>query len=1098
MEINKRVPLSVHIDGALKCIMRTLILLFCVATFGLTPKESMSQRITIDADKTVSVDEVFRIIKSQTKEYMFIYKADLFQDLPKVELKKGSIRMDKLINKSLSTANLNIVVTKNNTILIKEWKKSEQQQVSGTVTDEAGSPIPGVTVMVKGTTLGTATDFDGNYSINVPSPDHVLVFTSVGYATQEITVGNQTIVNVKLKEGVQELDEVVLNAGYYTVSEKERTGNISTIKKGIIDKQPVSNPIAAMQGYMSGVNIVQTSGVPGGGFSIEVRGRNFINGVSDPLFIVDGVPISSQSLGSNDVSGQIFSGNVSPLNGINPNDIESIEVLKDADATAIYGSRGANGVVLITTKKGKTGKTSFNANMSTTLGRVSHFMDLLDTQQYLEIRREGIFNDGFQSYFENPAFDFAWPDLKAWDQNRYTDWQKELIGGTAYRNNAQLSVSGGSSQTQFLISGTIQKETTVFPGDANYKKATIHSNINHRSENGRFKINLSTIYTKEDNMMPRSDFTNLAYTLEPNAPAIFDDEGNINWENNTWNNPLATLEEEYGLEGHTLISNAMLSYTLMPNLELKTSLGYNQYQLDSYRTLPSSAVNPSRGLTPQNYSSVTNNTAIRESWIVEPQLDWKRQWDWLKMEFLIGTTFQKETTQQFVQQGTGFPNNQLIRNFSAATTLEVLDDMDSEYAYTAIFGRVNFNLFDRYILNLTGRRDGSSRFGSGRQFGNFGAIGVAWIFSEEKGMSDSRWLSFGKLRGSYGVTGSDNIGDYRFLDTYNVTGLDYDGITILEPTGIYNPLFGWESNAKLEVGMELGFFKDRLMVNTSWYRNRSTDQLIGIPLPATAGFSELTGNFDATVENSGIELDLNSTNVRTKNLSWSSRITMTVPKNKLVAFDGLETSTFANRYIIGQPLTLIRLYHSLGVDPETGLYQFEDYNGDGAISSIEDKQWIEDFAPKFYGGFGNTLSLGNLTLDFFFQFKKQKAYNEFRHIPVAGGQRNVPAILLDRWQEPGDITTVQMASAGLNVGVNRQGSQRESSAAVSDASFIRLRNVSLNYRVPNLGDRLDVDVYLQGQNIWTLTNYGGPDPEQPSSTRLPQLRQLTLGLQISF
>lgn len=417
--------------------------------------------------------------------------------------------------------------------------------------------------------------------------DEALVFSMLGYAPVTVPVAGMDRINVVMQEDVTALGEVVLNAGYYTVSERERTGNIATIKADMMEKQPVGNPLAAIQGHLSGVNIVQNTGVPGGGFTIDIRGRNFINGVSDPLFIVDGVPISSQSLGSNDVSGQILGGNISPLNAINPNDIESIEVLKDADATAIYGSRGANGVVLITTKKGRVGETRFNAQMSSSLGRVTNFLELLNTQQYLELRREGVVNDGFGDFLENPAFDFAWPDIKTWDNDRYTDWQEELIGGTAYRNNLQLSVSGGSERTQFLISGSYLKETTVFPGDANYKKANVNSNLSHRSDNGRFKINLSTLYTREDNLMPRSDLTSVAYTLEPNAPEIYDDEGNLNWEDNTFNNPFAALEERFGQASQTLISNALLSYALLPDLEVRTSLGYNRYQLDSYRTLPS-------------------------------------------------------------------------------------------------------------------------------------------------------------------------------------------------------------------------------------------------------------------------------------------------------------------------------------------------------------------------------------------------------------------------------------------------------------------------------------------------------------------------------
>ncbi|WP_306014151.1 MULTISPECIES: SusC/RagA family TonB-linked outer membrane protein [unclassified Allomuricauda] len=974
---------------------------------------------------------------------------------------------------------------------------SVQDVVRGTVTDVDGNPLAGVNIVVESTERGTMSEWDGSFAIEADS-DEVLVFSMLGYAPLTVPVAGRNRIDVVMEEDVTALGEVVLNAGYYSVSERERTGNIATIKAETLEKQPVGNPLAAMQGQLSGVNIVQNTGVPGGGFTIDIRGRNFINGVSDPLFIVDGVPISSQSLGSNDVSGQILGGNISPLNAINPNDIESIEVLKDADATAIYGSRGANGVVLITTKKGRVGETRFNAQMSSSLGRVTNFLELLNTQQYLELRREGVVNDGFGDFLENPAFDFAWPDIKTWDNDRYTDWQEELIGGTAYRNNLQLSVSGGSERTQFLISGSYLKETTVFPGDANYKKANVNSNISHQSDNGRFKINLSTIYTREDNLMPRSDLTNVAYTLEPNAPEIYDDEGNLNWEDNTFDNPFAALEERFGQASHTLISNALLSYALLPDLEVRTSLGYNRYQLDSYRTLPSSAVNPGRGLTPQTYSSLTLNSADRESWIVEPQISWKPTWNKFDVEVLLGTTFQKETAQQFVQRGRGYPNDQLIRNLAAASTVEVLGDSDSEYAYTAVFGRVNINFLDRYILNLTGRRDGSSRFGPGRQFGNFGAVGLAWLFSEEKLLADSSWLSFGKLRASYGTTGSDNIGDYRFLDTYDVTGFDYDGTTILEPTGIFNPLFGWESNTKLEVGLELGFFRNRLRLETSFFRNRSSNQLIGIPLAATTGFSELTGNFDATVENTGLEVDLNAMMVQGKEFGWSTRFTLTVPRNRLLAFDGLEESTFADRFIIGEPLTIVRLYESLGVDPETGIYQFEDFNGDGDITSLGDREWLEDLAPKFYGGFGQNIRWGNLGLDFFFQFKKQKAYNELRAFAVPGARRNLPIRLLDRWQEPGDEATVQLASAGLAPSEDTGALQSRSNAAVSDASFIRLRNITLNYRVPNLADRLDINVYLQGQNLWTITNYTGPDPEQPSTVRLPQLRQLTLGLQLGF
>lgn len=972
-----------------------------------------------------------------------------------------------------------------------------QHSVTGTITDGQGVPLSGVTVRVQGAQQGTATARDGTYAITV-DPNGTLLYSAIGFISQTAVVNGRTAINVKLEADVTQLEGVTLNAGYYTVKERERTGNIATIKAKTIKKQPVNNPLAAMQGHLSGVNIVQNSGVPGGGFDIEIRGRNFLNGTTNPLFIVDGVPYGSQTLASSDLSGDIVSGNISPLNAINPNDIQSIEVLKDAGATSIYGSRGANGVVLITTKKGKAGKTRFNAELSSTFGSVPNFLDLMSTEQYLEVRREGISNDGFGAFLEDPAFDFIWPDVKSWDNTRYTDWQEELIGGTAYRNNAQVSVSGGSPETQFLISGSFLRETTVFPGEANYKKGTGHSNINHRSKNDRFKINLSTIYTHEKNLLPRSDFTRQAYRLEPNAPEIYDEEGNINWENNTWDNPLASLEEIYEVKINTLIVNAGISYLLLPNLELKTNLGYNTYDLESFKTLPSTARSPRFGFTPQNYSSITTNSSKRESWIVEPQLNWRKQWDKAKLDVLIGTTFQRETTQQLVQRGIGFPINDLIFNLSAAGTIEVLNDTDSEYNYQAVFGRANLNWDKKYILNVTGRRDGSSRFGPGRQFGNFGAVGLAWLFSNESIFGDSSFLSYGKLRASYGTTGSDNVGDYRFLNTYNVTGFDYDGVIALEPTGIFNPFFGWEENKKLEAAIELGFFKDRILLNTSWFRNRSSNQLTGIPLAATTGFSELTGNFDATVQNTGLEIDLRTVNVQDKNFRWSTTFNLTVPKNELVEFPGLETSSFANRLVVGEPLTIVKLYNALGVDPETGVYQFEDHNDDGAISGPEDRQWIEDLGPKYFGGLGNTLSYKGLTLDFFFQFRKQKAFNAISFIATPGFRGNLPVSLLDRWQQPGDTNPIQRASAGLFPGEDTNALQSGSNAAVSDASFIRMRNISLSYKLPTIENGLDINIYLQGQNLFTITDYDGPDPEQPSNNRLPQLRQISLGLQVGF
>ncbi|WP_338357329.1 SusC/RagA family TonB-linked outer membrane protein [Yeosuana marina] len=980
-----------------------------------------------------------------------------------------------------------------------EIMSMKQFEVHGTVTDTNGMPLAGVTIRVQGTQRGTSTDFNGAFTIKAKI-NEVLVFSFIGYKTQKVPIDGATKVNVVMETDVTALNAVEINAGYYTVRDKERTGNISKITAKDIEKQPVNNPLGAMQGYMPGVNIVQKTGVPGGGYDIAIRGKNFINGSTEPLYIVDGVPYGSQSLEDPYISVAINAGDVSPLNTMDPSNIESIEVLKDADATAIYGSRGANGVVLISTKKGKSGKIHNTISASSSLGHVTHFLELMNTPQYLEVRKEALINSGWD-YF-NPISIYSWPDLSCWSQTRYTDWQKELIGGTAHRDNAKITFSGGGDRTQFLISGSYLKETTVFPGNSSYKKTSVFNKLNHHSRDNRFQINMSMSLTHDNNNLPRWDITNEAYSLPPNAPELYDEQGKLNWEGGTFDNPLAYLEEKYRVKTSNLMINANFSYELLPNLHFKTNAGYSKYQLDSDRILPNTSRNPIKFFffTPQNYSNITINNSNRDSWIIEPQITWRHNFGKTNIHFLVGTTFQSQTSNQMTINGKGFPNNGLIYNIAAANTVKILNNSNSKYNYQAVFGRINLNYDKKYIVNLTGRRDGSSRFGPGKRYGNFGAVGLAWLFSNEKLFKDHNILSYGKLRGSYGITGSDNIGDYKYLSTYEVTGNNYNGTTIIEPTGIFNPEFGWETNKKLETGIELGFFENHVKLNTSWYKNKSSNQLVGIPLAATTGFSILTANFDATVENTGWEFDINTINVNTNGFKWTSYFNLTIPKNKLVSFPGLESSTFANQYVIGRPLTMIRLYHSLGVDPETGIYQFEDYNKDGEIKSVDDKQWIVDFAPKFYGGMGNTLSYHGLTLKFLFQFKKQISFNYKRSMANPGAMSNGPVDLLQRWQVPGDRTDIMRASyseSGVRLALENQ---MESSGAISDASFIRLRNIDLSFKLPpnTLGNNLDISIYLQGQNLWTITGFDGPDPEQPNYNILPPIRMVSLGVELDF
>jgi TonB-linked SusC/RagA family outer membrane protein len=970
------------------------------------------------------------------------------------------------------------------------FSNSQQQtQVTGIVTDGT-LPLSGVSISVKNQKNTVVTDFDGKFAITV-SPDAILVFTYIGFKTIEIPIVRRLVINVQMQQDATTLQEVKINAGYYSVKESQRTGSIAKITYKDIEKQPVTNVLATMQGRMAGVNIVQSTGTPGGGFDIQIRGQNSlrING-NNPLYIIDGVPYSSDPIGTG-INSAVLPTQPSPLNSINPDQIESIEVLKDADATSIYGSRGANGVVLVTTKKGKPGKTKFAAKLSTGSGTVTRFMDLMNTQQYLQMRREAFINDGI-----SPIPDYAYDVNGTWDQNRYTDWQKELLGGTAIITDIQTSLTGGSEQTQFLLSGNFNKQTTVFPGDFNYKKGNFHLNINHESQNKKFRINVSAGYTMQNNNQPRLDLIREAVNMAPNAPALYNTDGTLNWENNTFNNPLRNLEGKYASNTYDLITSAMLSYDLTDNLQLKSSFGYTSLDNTETTANPSTRYNPAFGLGPE-FSTLIASSADRTSWIIEPQLNWNKTIGQGKLDVLAGGTFQSQQSNQWVQYASGFSSNSLIYNLASASNIFTMVSEETQYKYQAFFARANFNWKEKYIVNLTGRRDGSSRFGPGDQFATFGAIGGAWLFSKENVFKNSTLLSFGKLRVSYGITGNDQIGDYQYLDTYASTGINYGGTIGLQPTRLFNPNFGWETNKKFEAALETGFFNDRLFLTAAWYNNRSSNQLTGLPLPGTTGFSTLQANLDATVQNRGIELTLRTVNFQRKDFNWSTNINLTIAQNKLLKFPDLESSTYANQYIIGESLNIQKVYHFTGVDKQTGIYNFEDVNGDGQLSGTENKKTMKDFSPQYYGGLQNTLKYKRWQLDFLFQFVKQINYNESIYFGVPGSGNNQPVTALDRWQKAGDSKSYPIYTDGTNsAAVDAYYKYFESDAVISDASFVRLKNISLSYELP-LKD-LQCKVFFEGQNVLTFTKYKGADPEFKSSGYLPPLRVLSAGIQFSF
>lgn len=978
---------------------------------------------------------------------------------------------------------------------------------TGTVVDENNQPIVGAVVIVLNANNTAQTDSRGHYAIGVPDDQYIIAFRYLGYKRLEQQSNRNAELNVQLQPDPGKLDEVTV-IGYGTTTKRAATGSTTRVLAEQIQNSPVTNVAQALQGRMPGVYISQSNGLPGSPMNFTIRGTNSIpalTGVtrSNPLFVVDGVPFMADAInaqaGNSSLDGA--NGSASPLNTINPLDIESIDILKDADATAIYGSRAANGVVLITTKKGKSGKTQVDAMVRHGASEVGHFVKTLNTQEYLAIRAKGFENSG-----TNPVTSNAF-DLTQWDQEAYTDFQKLLIGNTAKTTDANVAISGGDLRTNFRISGTHHREGNVFVGDQGYERSSVNFNMGHKSLNDRFNINLSAIYSADNNNVSVLDQTAMAYSLPPNYP-LYNADGSLYWSGLSFgvpNNPLALLNNEVEYKSSNLIANLNLSYRIWDGLSFKTALGYGKADADQKRLSPMTSKDPALSWNVSNSMFAYN---VSDNYIIEPQFAYNKTIAKGQLNALIGGTWQNQKSRQpFYIMANNFPSDDFLEVLSMAATVST-SSSSSEYKYASLFGRINYNWASKYILNLNFRRDGSSRFAENSRYGNFGSVGAAWIFSEEDIVKNLSWLSFGKLRGSYGVVGNDQIGDYSYYDSYTSYAYLYNGLTGLYPTRIANPNYQWEETKKLEVALELGFLEDKISLSTAFYRNRSDNQLVSYPLSPQAGFSSYQANFPALVENQGWEFTLSTQNVKTADFRWNTDVNLSINRNKLLEFPNIENTSYYTQYVVGRPLSSFYVYEYTGFDETTGLPTFADLNGSGAVNAglIDigrgDRYYAGSRLPKYFGGVSNTLSYKNITLDFLFQFVKQKGYS------ILSGSYYPPGYFMSNYAaEPileyinAGLPSQPQITATYNAAYPAWSNYVGSDAVLTDASFIRLKNVSLSYDVRGEWvKRLKLQnlrLQLQGQNLFTITDYIGFDPESQGAV-LPPLRTISGVIQFTF
>ncbi|MFL5786820.1 MAG: SusC/RagA family TonB-linked outer membrane protein, partial [Flavisolibacter sp.] len=655
---------------------------------------------------------------------------------------------------------------------------------------------------------------------------------------------------------------------------------------------------------------------------------------------------------------------------------------------------------------------------------------------------------------------------------------------------------------QFLLGGSYHRETTVYPADFSDSRVTFHSNMSHMSTGQRFKTNFSLTYSSEKNNLPVQDLTSYI-NLPPDFPQLYDSLGRLNWSQkgfNFFNNPMAVLLKKYEAKTENLLGNLNVSYKITRSLNAKVNFGYNSINVNEFSSNPIASLNSN--FVQKGSSNFSDNHF--KSWIIEPQAEYGTTIGKGQLSLLVGGSWQEITNNNTAVAAAGFTSDAVLKSIAAAGSVTGNSNY-TQYHYQALFGRVNYNLAEKYIINVSGRRDGSSRFGPGKQYGNFGAVGVAWIFSNESFLSQQQgWLSFGKLRGSYGVTGNDQIGDYKFLNSYSSAQYPYNNSTALVPYSLFNPDYAWEVNHKLEATLEVGFLKDRVLLSGTYYRNRSSNQLINYSLPTQTGFASVLQNLPAVVQNSGSEFSLTTQNIHVKDFTWSASIFVTVPENKLISFPDLDSSAYADLFAEGQSLNVVKGYRFTGIDASTGVFTVEDKNGDGSIDG-KDFYIIGKLNPKYYGGFSNTFTYKGIQAYIFFEGRKQQGASYLRTIyqKPPGTMNNQPVAVLDHWQKTGDNNQFQkFTQAFSSQAYQAVQNYLLSDAVLTDASFIRLKTVSLSYSLPSRwlqrAHLSNLTIFVQGQNLATFTNYVGTDPESQNLYSLPPLKTYVGGIQITF
>lgn len=1103
-------------------LMKIFILFISIGLTSVYGNSALSQtKIDINV-KSISIEELFKEIQN-TSDYIFFYKDNVLSTNKMISLKLKNVKISKILDEAFTNTNLvykivgkQVVVKKdskqtfNNDILPVDKADIQEKIISGIVKDKDDVPLFGVNIIIKGTTKGTQTDFDGKYSISVPD-DAILEFSYLGMLKQSIVVGNTSIINVIMKEDAASLEEVLI-VGYGSQTKESLTGSVGIIKSESLEQAPTSTFEQSLRGSIAGVQATALDGAPGSNTEIRIRGIGSINASSEPLYVIDGIPIQAGSQSTNDNGGA--SSNV--MASINPNDIESISILKDASSTAIYGSRGANGVILITTKQGKSGKatielktlTGFNSQAS------RNILKPLNAAQYKELFIEGYVNRGDTPEQAQARLDarFIQQIDPLTGQPTDTNWL-DAITRTGLTQSYDLSVRGGTDKVKYFMSaGYMDQESYVI--GYGFKRFSTRANLEYKANNFiTISNNISIADIKSSTAEDGGSWNNpfkVTLELSPLIP-IYDENGEFNALHASTNyfpigpNIVGSLSGDDLWETGTtrIIDNFAISITPLKNLVFRS-----QWNFDIINLSDSQYYNRRYGAGFNVNGSAYEGSVSSKTWVGTQTLDYNfNVGNNHNVNLLAGYEAQKTNRESFWTSGTDFPND-IVTTLSAAALIDG-SGTTSEYTFNSVFFRANYNYENKYYLSSSIRRDGSSRFGADNRYGNFYSVGASWNAHKEPLLSNLSFLNVLKFRSSFGITGNASISNYGALGFYTYNNA-YDGDPGGSPSQLGNPNLTWETQENFNIGLDFALF-NRINGTVEYFNRLSSDLILDVPISPTTGFTELTQNF-GSMKNSGVELMLNTNIINKDDFNWNLGFNITFLKNEITELVE-DFNDGAYRRQVGQDFQSFYLYGWAGVDQTNGLPQYYTdetettitNNIGGASRYLQGKS----ATPDFFGGFNTSFAYKQFSLNASFIYSAGNYLFDSRARGSLGDGRLTPRstatwLYDNRWVPGKTDALVPKFRWGGQSGSNEANQSRW----LYEGDFIRLKDITLAYKFPeSVISLLKINtarLYVRGTNILTFTKDKDLyiDPEQSidgSYTALtPAMKTIAFGLDIQL